>query len=148
MLLPYDKSTRQVAVRSVALVVCIGVAALLSEAADWRPWWLVAALAGVMVLADIVAIQTRHVRVSAGLMVQTTSMALLGAAPALGIGVSAAAAESRHNRVRLTLATSNMLIVAVLALVGGVLFEQLGDHYGSTGTTRATRCSSCPSTRC
>jgi signal transduction histidine kinase len=83
-----------------------------------------------MVLADIVAIQTRHVRVSAGLMVQTTAMALLGTAPALGIGVGAAAAESRHNRVRLTLATSNMLIVAVLALVGGVLFEELGDHYG------------------
>ena len=130
MPLPYDKSTRQVIGRGVALVVCVGVAALLSEAEDWRPWWLVVALAAVMVLADIVAIQTRHVRVSAGLMVQTTAMALLGTAPALGIGVAAAAAESRHNRVRLTLATSNMLIVAVLALVGGELFEQLGDHYG------------------
>jgi signal transduction histidine kinase len=125
---PGDK--RQVVVRGVALACCVGLAALLSEAADWRPWWLVVALAGVMALADVVAISTRHIRVSAGLMVQTTAMALLGTAPAVGIGVGAAAIESRHNRVRLTLATSNMLIVAVLALVGGVLFEVLGDHFG------------------
>ena len=116
--------------RSVALACCIVVAAFLSEADDWRPWWLVVSLAGVMVLADVVAIPTRHVRVSAGLMVQTTAMALLGPAPALGIGAGAAAAESRHNRVRLTLATSNMLIVAVVALVGGLMFEVLGDHFG------------------
>jgi len=65
-----------------------------------------------------------------GLMVQSTTMALLGPAPGLAIGVIAAVAESRVNRVRVPNAVSNILIVAVLGLLGGVLFEWLGDRFG------------------
>ena len=54
---------------------------------QWQPTTLVAALAMVMVLADVAVGRAPQVRVSLGLMVQTTMMALLGPAPAVVIGV-------------------------------------------------------------
>ena len=78
----------------MALACVIGVAALTATQADWQPSGSSLALAAMMVLADVLPVTARRIRVSAGLMVQVVAMALLGPAPAVGIGVVAASPES------------------------------------------------------
>jgi signal transduction histidine kinase len=117
-------------VRVTALVLLIVVAALTSERADWEPVSLVVALSAVTVVADVAVFTSRRLRVSGGLMVQSTMMALLGAAPAVAAGVLATGVESRYNHVRRPAALANLLVAAALGLVGGALFETLGARFG------------------
>jgi signal transduction histidine kinase len=116
--------------RAALLVAVIAVAALTSELEDWQPITLVVALGLVMVVADTVSVWTRYIRVSAGLMVLVTVMALLGAAPAVAIGVFSTVIDSRVNRVRAEYALNNVVIFALLGLVGGVLLDVLGNSFG------------------
>jgi signal transduction histidine kinase len=116
--------------RLLALALLVVVAALSSERGDWEPVSLVLALFVVMVVADVPVFTSRRLRLSGGLMVQSTIMALLGAAPAVAAGLLATGVESRFNRVRRAAALANLLIVAALGLVGGVLFEALGTRFG------------------
>jgi two-component system NarL family sensor kinase len=67
----------------------------------------------------------RRIRISAGLMVQTMVMALLGPAPAVAIGADSTAYEARLHRVPLFLAISNVIVFALLGLGGGSLFDVL-----------------------
>ena len=83
-------SLRQAAPRLVALALVIVVAALSSDQADWQPVSLVVALGVTMIVADVLAVTARRIRVSAGLMVQVVAMALLGPAPPAAIGIVAA----------------------------------------------------------
>lgn len=121
---------RNVRARAVELVCVLAVAALLSERRDWQPATLVVALAAAAVAADVATFAARRIRISAGLMVQTTAMALLGPAPAVAIGAMATGVEARVNRVRLPLAINNVAIFALLGLAGGVLFRVLRDTLG------------------
>ena len=66
-------------------------------------------------------------RLSVGLMVQTTAMALLGPAPAVLIAIVSTLVDARVNRVSLASTMNNLLTFSLLGLVGGVLFEVLGD---------------------
>jgi hypothetical protein len=66
----------------------IVLAALSSDRADWQPMSLAVALGVTMIVADILAVTVRRIRVSAGLMVQVVAMALLGPAPAAAIDSS------------------------------------------------------------
>jgi signal transduction histidine kinase len=109
-----------------AVLACVLVAALLTSTAnDWHPIGLVLALGALMVLADVLPVTLRRVRMSAGLMVQVVAMALLGPAPAVAIGVVANITESLVNRVPIRAALANVLIFAVLGLVGGLTFDGL-----------------------
>jgi signal transduction histidine kinase len=111
-------------------VVLIG-AGLTSEPSAWEPVSLVVALTVVTVLADVAVVSARRLRRSAGLLVQTTIMALLGPAPAVAISVASIllidAALFRIDRIRIV---RNLAIVGVLGLVGGLLFEVLSDGLG------------------
>ena len=60
-------------------------------------------------------------------MVQTTAMALLGPAPAVLIAIVSTLIDARVNRVSLASTMNNLLTFSLLGLVGGVLFEVLGD---------------------
>jgi signal transduction histidine kinase len=117
-------------VRLLTLGCVIAVAALTSESDDWQPITLVVSLAAVMAVADAPVVFARGLRMSGGLMVQVTAMALLGPAPAVAISLVATAVESLVNRVPRTLASANAVIFAVLGLVGGVLFDVLGPRFG------------------
>ena len=121
---------RAVAPRIVAIVGIAVVAALTTERADWQPVSLVFALAATMIVADVITIRARKVRISAGLMVQVVAMALLGPAPAAAIGVSAMLIDGLVNRVRPAGVLANMAVFGALGLVGGVLFEVLGTAFG------------------
>lgn len=113
------------------LLACLLVlAALTSEREDWQPISLVIALGTLMILAETASAWARNVRISGGLMVQTTIMALLGPAPAAVVGVLAMAVDWRVNRPRLEGTLLNMAIFALLGLVGGLLLEGLGAAFG------------------
>jgi signal transduction histidine kinase len=113
------------------LLVCLLVlAALTSEREDWQPLSLVIALGTLMILAEVASTRARKVRMSGGLMVQTTIMALLGPAPAAVVGVLAMAVDGRVNRLRLENTLLNMDMFALLGLIGGLLLERLGAAFG------------------
>jgi len=120
-----------VLVHSLLLTGVLALAAVTSEARAWEPVSLVVALGVVMVVADIAVVWARRLRVSAGLMVQVTIMALLGPAPAVAIAVASIfvidAVIYRVGPIRLVM---NLTIVAVLGLAGGLLFAALRDAFG------------------
>jgi signal transduction histidine kinase len=123
-------SLRQAAPRVVALALVIVLAALSSDQADWQPVSLVVALGVTMIVADILAVTVRRIRVSAGLMVQVVAMALLGPAPAAAIGIVAAVPDAAVNRVRPVSALINMALFGFLGLVGGLMFDVIGAAVG------------------
>jgi signal transduction histidine kinase len=105
-------------------ITCVLVAATLTSASeDWQPVGLVLALAALMVVADILPVAARRIRLSAGLLVQVVAMAVLGPAPAVVLGVVATIADSIVNRVSLSMAIHNMAMFAILGLVGGIAFD-------------------------
>lgn len=108
----------------------IVLAALTSERADWQPFTLVIALGTLMIVAETISTWARRLRISSGLMVQVTIMALLGPAPAVVIGMLAMAADGRVNRQRLDITLLNMNLFGLLGLVGGLLLEGLGSAFG------------------
>jgi signal transduction histidine kinase len=113
------------------LFVVLAATAAASEARSWQPLSLVVALAAVMLLADIAVVWARRLRVSAGLLIQVTIMALLGPAPAVAIAVaSILLVDSFVFRVGRVETLMNLTIVAVLGLAGGLLFEGLRDALG------------------
>ena len=105
-------------------VLAAGVAT--SRQSHWQPLGLVVALAIAMIVADVMSVSARGVRISVGLTVQVVSMALLGPAPAAAIGVAAALADGLVNSVRPKAMLMNMAIFGSLGLAGGVLFNALG----------------------
>ena len=110
--------------RVAAIASVITLAALTSERADWQPLSLVLALGATMIVADVMAVAARHVRVSAGLMVQVVGMALLGPAPPSRCGDRRRDPGCAHQpRYRRLGALNNMAIFGFLGLVGGLMFE-------------------------
>jgi len=114
-----------------AVVACVVVlAALTSDRSDWQPLSLVLALSVTMMVAEVLAVTARRVRVSAGLMVQVVCMALLGPAPAVAMSILATVPDTLVNRVWRVGALNNMAIFAFLGLFGGLMFELLGTSFG------------------
>lgn len=116
--------------RAVALACIVFLAALTSDQADWQPVSLVLALGVTMIVADVLAVTARQIRVSAGLMVQVVAMALLGPAPAAAIGIVSAIPDAAINGVRPVSALNNMALFGFLGLVGGLMFEVVGAAVG------------------
>lgn len=110
-------------VRLGATACILIVAGLTSAREDWQPVELVLALTTLMLVADILPVAARRIRLTAGLLVQVVAMAVLGPAPAVVIGVVATIGESIVNRVTLSLATHNTAIFAFLGLAGGLAFD-------------------------
>ncbi len=134
---PYhlEASRRHKAAALAVLLLMLAFAARISDSAQWRPTALVVALATVMVLADVAVVWARKLRVSPGLMVQTTMMALLGPAPAVMIGVlSIFLVDGLVYRVGRVKTMMNAMTAAVLGLAGGVLFQTLRAKLGLTTT--------------
>jgi signal transduction histidine kinase len=121
---------RQVLPRAVAFACVLALTALTWDPSDWEPLSLVLVLGAAMVAADVMVVATRAIRHSPGMMVLAPIMALLGPMPAVVIGVTATAIESRVSRQRLAVALTNLVAIAVLGLVGGVLFEVGGSWFG------------------
>src|SRR3954471_18927678 len=118
-------TSRTIAVRVVVIVCVVAVAAVISDAAEWRPLPLVLVLCAGFVVADVATIETRRIRMSAGLTVQATIMALLGPGPAVAGALVASTVEGRIHRISATAVWTNVAVFALLGLVGGVMFDEL-----------------------
>jgi signal transduction histidine kinase len=126
-----DRAGMRSAAFRIAAILCVALlATLLSDRADWQPLSLVFALGATMIVADVMSVRARRVRMSAGLMVQVVAMALLGPAPAAAIGMLAMLVDAAINRLRLVSALGNIAVFGLLGLVGGVLFEVGGAAFG------------------
>jgi signal transduction histidine kinase len=113
------------------LLTCLLVlAALTSQGDDWQPLSLVIALGTLMIFVETISTWARKLRLSSGLMVQATIMALLGPAPAVVIGMLAMAIDGRVNRRPLEGTLLNMNIFGLLGLVGGLAMGALGTAFG------------------
>jgi signal transduction histidine kinase len=121
---------RRAAPRCVVLICLLAAGVMTSRQSNWEPVSLVVALAAAMIVADVMSVSARRVRISVGLTVQVVSMALLGPAPAAAIGVTAAVADGLVNSVRPTAILNNMAIFGFLGVAGGILFDTLGPWSG------------------
>lgn len=119
---------------AVGLVLALAATALTSEASQWQPVTLVVALGLVMVLADLAVVWARRLRMSAGLMVQTVMMAVLGPAPAVVIGVFSMSLDALIYRVGPHRALMNVMTTSVLGVAGGLTFELLRNELGLSVT--------------
>src|SRR3954451_7875821 len=128
---------RRIAIR-VALFACvIAATALTSEASDWQPVSLVLALSAALVAADAASVAARRIRISSGLMVQTTIMALLGPGPAVAAATASTLVEARLHQVRVLALLNNLTLFGLLGLFGGLMFEMLGHSLGIARTDTA-----------
>jgi two-component system, NarL family, sensor kinase len=125
----YASAERPIVLRGVAVAVIVILAAFTSEREDWEHVGLLLTLGLATVVADSASVGVRSVRLSVGLMVQTTTMALLGPAPAVLIAFVSTLIDARVNRVSLAATMNNLLPFSLLNLVGGVLFELLRDWF-------------------
>jgi signal transduction histidine kinase len=127
----YTPATRVFAFYALVLGMVLVGAVLTSEPSAWEPVSLVVALTVVTVLADVAVVSARRLRRSAGLLVQTTIMALLGPAPAVLISVaSILLIDAALFRIEPIRTVRNLAIVGVLGLVGGLLFEVVSGTLG------------------
>jgi signal transduction histidine kinase len=125
----YASAERPIVLRGVAVAVIAVLAAFTSDQEDWEPVGLLLTLGIGTVVANAASVAAGSVRLSAGLMVQTTAMALLGPAPAVLIAIVSDVIDARVNRVSLASTMNNLLTFSLLGLVGGVLFELLRDWF-------------------
>ena len=123
----YASAERPIVLRGVAVAVIVVLSVIASDREDWDSIGLLLTLGLGTIVADLASVAARSVRLSVGLMVQTTAMALLGPAPAVLIAIVSTLIDARVNRVSLASTMNNLLTFSLLGLVGGVLFEVLGD---------------------
>lgn len=132
-----DPFSRGVAVR-VAFIACVvGATAVTSEASDWQPVALTLALTAALVAADAASVAARRIRISSGLMVQTTIMALLGPGPAVAAAACSTLVEARIHRISRLGMLNNLAIFSLIGLVGGLLFEGFAEALGLARTDTA-----------
>lgn len=123
-----DGSTLKV--RIAALAAVIGVATLVTDGDDWQPTSLLVALAILLVLCESMMVPARRLRVSSGSVVLVAVMALLGPAPAVAMIVVVTAYVTVLHRRDVAAGVDNVLAYAVVALVGGLVFEALRSVLG------------------
>jgi hypothetical protein len=123
-------------VLAALLVSVLAIAALTSDLADWQPVSLVLALTAVMIGSELASTWARKVRMSAGLMVQTPIVALLGPAPAALAGALSMGIDGRV-KVPAEGTLLNMVVFALIGLVGGLLCR--AQCWTSTATTEPDR---------
>jgi signal transduction histidine kinase len=113
--------------RVATLAAVVALAALTSESSDWRPLSLLIVLAAATIVADAATVAARRIRISAGLVVLTVIMALLGPAPAVAVAFVSTLVETRVNRVSFRSTLNNLVVFGILGLLGGVVFDVLGE---------------------
>jgi signal transduction histidine kinase len=120
---PAAEERRGVALRAVVVAIVVAATAVTSQRSDWEPVTLVLALAAAQVAAEAATVTTRRIRISAGLLVQTTIMAVLGPGPAVAAAFAATLVDWRLNRVSRLATMNNLTTFTVLGLIGGLLFD-------------------------
>jgi len=111
----------------VLLALAIATAVITTEADDWRPLDLFAALLALALVGQFLSVRTGDVRIGPAFIATALAMALLGPAPAALIAVAAVLAWSLKAGTPRPLVLNNIAALTTYPVVGALLFEALGD---------------------
>ena len=128
---PFGHRTRRrdllVAGQSLLLAASVAAAVIFTDASDWQPLSLFAALLGLALVGQFLSIQTGTVQIGPAFIATALAMALLGPAPAAVIAVAAVLAWSAKARTPWSLVFNNVVALTTYPVVGGLLFKAVGD---------------------
>jgi putative nucleotidyltransferase with HDIG domain len=109
-------------------LAALATTVLTSRAGDWEPVALVAMLAALAVISDVLTITTRGLRLSGSFLAIVLAMAFLGPGPAVAIGLLTIAVDSIRARPRVASVIINLATYATYPLVGGLLIRWAIHH--------------------
>ena len=127
-----------VAGQSLLLAASVIAAVVYTDASDWRPLSLFAALLGLALVGQFLSLQTGTVQIGPAFIATALAMVLLGPAPAAVIAVAAVLAWSAKARTPWSLVFNNVVALTTYPVVGGLLFKALGDPGAETEATLET----------
>jgi putative nucleotidyltransferase with HDIG domain len=114
------------AAQAVVLLTALLLAALGSEAADWRPLEVVALLVALAVGSDLLVLEVRTMRISGAFLAIVLAMVLLGPAPAVAISLVCTLIDAVLSRRTWDRTLNNFVTWATFPLVGALLFDFTG----------------------
>jgi putative nucleotidyltransferase with HDIG domain len=121
----------------VMLAGSMVAAVLLSNADQWRPAELVGLLAVLVVGSDFLTLQAKRFRISGSFLGLVLTMAVLGPAPAVALGLACASVDAFRGRTRGSYLLSNLATYACFPLLGGALLQWLLDAEIADGASFA-----------
>jgi putative nucleotidyltransferase with HDIG domain len=121
------RSSLLVAGQFALLAAAVTTAVATTDAADWRPLELFAALLGLALVGQFLSVPSGAVRIGPAFIATALAMALLGPAPAATIAVAAVLAWSLKARTAWPLMLNNVAALATFPVVGALLFEAFDD---------------------
>jgi putative nucleotidyltransferase with HDIG domain len=116
-----------IAGQSVVLAAAVAGAVLGTDAADWEPASLFAALLALALVGQFLSVQTGTVQIGPAFIATALAMALLGPAPAALIAVAAVLAYAAKARTPRQLVFNNVVALTTYPVAGALLFKLLGD---------------------
>jgi putative nucleotidyltransferase with HDIG domain len=122
----------------VLLSIATLVAILTTDADDWRPLDLFAALLALALVGQFLSVRTGAVRIGPAFIATALAMALLGPGPAAVIAVAAVLAWSLNAGTPWQLILNNVAALAAYPVAGALLFQALGDPAADKSTQLAT----------
>jgi len=107
------------------LLAAVGGAAWVSRSAEWRPLDLVGLLLGLALAGHWLSVTVRIGRLSASQVALVLAMSLLGPAPAVAIGIAAAALSSGIRRLPPRHWLNNLVSLTAIGFTGGEIVRAL-----------------------
>jgi putative nucleotidyltransferase with HDIG domain len=131
--LPGPISERVIVGVEVAMLVgSVVAAAVFSDARQWKPPELVGLLAVLVIGSDFLTLHAKRFRISGSFLGLVLTMAVLGPAPAVALGLAAACVDAVRGRTRGSYLLSNLATYAFFPLLGGLLLHWIR-HSGIAG---------------
>jgi putative nucleotidyltransferase with HDIG domain len=125
------RELKLVIAESIMLVGSIAAAALLSTQEQWQPFDLVGLLAVVVVGSDFLTLRAKRFRISGSFLGLVLTMALLGPAPAVAMGIAGASVDATRGRTRGSLLLSNVATYAFFPLLGALILQAVRESSGA-----------------
>ena len=127
-----------IAVQSALLVAVIAVAALVSTAEQWEPSALVGLLTVLVLGSDFIVLDAKRFRIGGSFLGLVLTMAVLGPAPAVALGLASAAIDAVRHRPRGSYLLNNLVTYATFPLLGALALDWLtGAPFGEEGASFA-----------
>jgi putative nucleotidyltransferase with HDIG domain len=114
-----------VAAELVLLAGSVAGAAVASDASQWRPGDLVGLLAVLVVGSDFLTLRAKRFRISGSFLGLVLTMALLGPAPAVALGIASVSVDAVRGRLRGSSLVCNLATYAFFPLIGGLVLSAL-----------------------
>jgi putative nucleotidyltransferase with HDIG domain len=111
------------AAEGAVLAASLIAAALLSDADQWKPAALVGLLAVLALGSDFLTLEAKRARISGSFLGLVLTMALLGPAPAVVIGLGCAVTDALHARTRGVAVLGNAAIYTFFPLLGALILD-------------------------